>query len=89
MPTTQLKPGARRLVGLLLIVSGGLLVAAQLLRFGVLGAGWQQAGWAGVDSTYLTLTVLMLLVGVLLVRYGWRMRRDGHVSDEPGDHSIT
>lgn len=86
---TSLSPATRRLVGLMLIVAGGLLVAAQILRFGVTAAEWQQGGWNAVETTYLVLTVLMLAVGVLIIRYGWRMRRDGHVSDEPGGGRVS
>ncbi|AYA38403.1 hypothetical protein D3Y59_15920 [Hymenobacter oligotrophus] len=89
MPTSRLKPGSRRLVGLLFIVAGGLLVIAQVLRFGVVASEWNGAGWAGVNNTYLIMSVLMLVVAVLLIRFGWRMRRDGHISDEPGGGAIT
>lgn len=89
MSTSRLTPRSRRIAGLLFIVAGGLLVVAQLLRFGVLASRWNGTGWAGVDTTYLVLTVLMLLVAVLLIRYGWRMRRDGRMSDEPGGGRIS
>ncbi|RAK66719.1 hypothetical protein DLM85_10905 [Hymenobacter edaphi] len=73
----------------MLIVAGGLLVAAQILRFGVSAAEWQQGGWNAVQTTYLVLSVLMLGVGVLIVRYGWRMRQDGRISDEPGGGRVS
>jgi hypothetical protein len=73
----------------MLIVAGGLLVAAQLLRFVVSGAEWRAGGWAGVDTWYLVTTVLLLLVGVLCIRYGWRLRLDGRFSDEPGKGRIS
>ncbi|WP_133257012.1 hypothetical protein [Hymenobacter edaphi] len=86
---TSLSPATRRVVGLMLIVAGGLLVAAQILRFGVSAAEWQQGGWNAVQTTYLVLSVLMLGVGVLIVRYGWRMRQDGRISDEPGGGRVS
>lgn len=85
----SLSPATRRLVGLMLIVAGGLLMLAQVLRFGVLAAQWKSGGWPLLNSTYLVLTVLMLGLGVLLVRYGWRLRQDGRVSDEPGKGRIS
>jgi uncharacterized membrane protein YidH (DUF202 family) len=89
MPTSRLTPRSRKITGLLFILAGGLLVVAQLLRFGVVASRWNGTGWASVDTTYLLLTVLMLVVAVLLIRYGWRMRRDGRVSDEPGGGRIS
>lgn len=86
---STLSPATRRLVGLMMIVAGGLLVTAQILRFGVTAAEWRQGGWNAVQSTYLVLSVLMLVVGVLIVRYGWRMRQDGRISDEPGDGRVS
>ncbi|GAB2950131.1 hypothetical protein GCM10027048_14130 [Hymenobacter coalescens] len=73
----------------MLIVAGGLMIAAQLLRFSVSAAEWQRGGWDAVESTYLVLSVLMLVVGVLIVRYGWRLRQDGRISDEPGKGRIS
>ncbi|GAB3837001.1 hypothetical protein GCM10028821_36470 [Hymenobacter jeollabukensis] len=73
----------------MLIVAGGLLVAAQILRFGVSAAEWQQGGWDAVQTTYLVLSVLMLSIGVLIIRYGWRMRQDGRISDEPGGGRVS
>ncbi|TLM90421.1 hypothetical protein [Hymenobacter jeollabukensis] len=86
---TSLSPATRRIVGLMLIVAGGLLVAAQILRFGVSAAEWQQGGWDAVQTTYLVLSVLMLSIGVLIIRYGWRMRQDGRISDEPGGGRVS
>ncbi|WP_345222339.1 hypothetical protein [Hymenobacter koreensis] len=82
-------PFTRRFTGSLLMVAGALLLLAQLLRFGIAAVEWQRGLWTNTGYTYLVLTVLMLVVAVLLMRFGWRMRRDGHISDEPGDHSIT
>ncbi|OON68119.1 hypothetical protein B0919_15835 [Hymenobacter sp. CRA2] len=73
----------------MLVVAGGLLVAAQVLRFAVTAVEWRGSGWAGTNTTYLGLTVLMLAVGILIVRYGWRMRQDGRISDEPGKGRIS
>ncbi|KAA9338712.1 hypothetical protein F0P96_07785 [Hymenobacter busanensis] len=89
MPNSFMSPMSRRVTGSLLMVAGTLLLLAQLIRFGIAAVEWQQGSGDAVGATYLILTVLMLLLGVLLIRYGWRMRRDGHVSDEPGDHSIS
>ncbi|RTQ53263.1 hypothetical protein EJV47_00545 [Hymenobacter gummosus] len=86
---STLSPTTRRLVGLMLIVAGGLLVIAQVLRFAVTAAEWQQGGWNAVQTTYLVLSVLMLSLGVLIIRYGWRMRQDGRISDEPGKGRIS
>ncbi|MCC3157790.1 hypothetical protein LJ737_11120 [Hymenobacter sp. 15J16-1T3B] len=86
---TSLSPATRRLVGLMLIVAGGLLVTAQVLRFGVSAAEWQQGGWNAVQPTYLVLSVLMLVLGALIIRYGWRMRQDGRISDEPGGGRVS
>jgi uncharacterized membrane protein len=68
---------------------GVLLILAQLLRFWVNWREWQEGGWNGVNAYNLTLSVLMLIVAVLFTRYGWRIRRDGHISDEPGGGRIS
>jgi nitrate reductase gamma subunit len=86
---SSLSPATRRIVGLMMIVAGGLLVIAQVLRFAVSAAEWQQGGWSTVQTTYLLLSVLMLGLGILIIRYGWRMRQDGRISDEPGKGRIS
>lgn len=83
-----LSPATRRLVGLLYLIAGGLIVCAQLLRLGAAAYAWQNETVAG--SVWATVADLLLLTGgIFVLRYGWRVRRDGRISDEPGNGAIS
>lgn len=86
---STLSPVTRRIVGLMLIVCGGLLVVAQGLRLIAVTLRWQAEGWASVSWYEQFLTLLMLLLAVLCIRYGLRIRKDGRISDEPGKGRIS
>ena len=79
MATPPLPPVTRRLVGLLLMMSGVLLALGLLLKVYVAVVSWNAAGQ---DYSYSMLSVLLLglLASGLLVRMGLRMRRGDDLS---------
>ena len=84
-----LPPASRRLVGLLYMIAGGLLLVAQLINLGKIAYLWRTSLMPVLPVTRLILDVLMLVGAILLLRYGWRVRQDGRISDEPGGGAIT
>lgn len=70
----------------LYLIAGVTLLVLQLIRLPGHYAAWQSGA---VDTFRLTMSVIALVVAILMIRFGWRMRRDGKASDEPGDHSVS
>ena len=75
MATPPLPPATNRLVGLLLLLSGGLLGLGLLLKVAVSVYAWGTGGAANASATLLSVNLLGLLASGLLMRWGLRMRR--------------
>ena len=86
MANVPLSPGSRRLVGLLLVISGILLGLGQLIRLSLAFYTWSQTG--GLNVVMLIVNLLALVGAGLLVRYGRRLLRGGHLRDGPADNII-
>ncbi|MBF9223643.1 hypothetical protein [Hymenobacter ruricola] len=80
MPTPPLPPATRRLVGLLLMLSGGLLGLGMLLKVYVAVYMWYAGGSQSPQALLLSAYLVGLLASGLLVRMGLQMRRGD------GDH---
>lgn len=80
MAPPPLPPATRRLVGLLLMLSGGLLGLGLLLRVAAGAYSWQTGGPQSPSAALLTVNLVGLLASGLLVRWGRRLRR----GDGPG-----
>ena len=72
---SSLPPATRRLVGLLLIMSGGLLGLGLLLKVVVGAYSWNTAGSQSPSALLLSVNLVGLLASGLLMRWGLRMRR--------------
>ena len=77
---------ANRSRSFLYLIAGVTLLVLQMIRLPGHYAAWQNGT---VDTFRLTMSVIAVVVAILMIRFGWRMRRDGKASDEPGDHSIS
>jgi hypothetical protein len=77
---------ASRSRSFLYLVAGVTLLVLQLIRLPGHYAAWQSGT---VDTFRLVMSVAAFVVAILMIRFGWRMRRDGKASDEPGDQSIS
>ncbi|WP_310394391.1 hypothetical protein [Hymenobacter sp.] len=79
MAPPPLPPVTRRLVGLLLLFSGGLLGVGLLLKVAVSVYSWNTAGAQSPSALLLSVNLVGLLASGLLMRWGLRLRR-GHGS---------
>ena len=86
MANVPLSPASRRLVGLLLVISGILLGLGQLIRLGLAYYDWSRT--AILNVVMLIVNLLALVGAGLLVRYGRRLLRGGQLSDGPADETI-
>ncbi|MDB5234289.1 MAG: hypothetical protein JWR44_1282 [Hymenobacter sp.] len=75
MATPPLPPATRRLVGLLLMLSGGMLGVGLLLKAYVAVYGMATVGYQSSSAVLLTVNLVGLLASGLLMRMGLRMRR--------------
>lgn len=75
MASAPLPPATRRLVGLLLMLSGGLLGVGLLLKVAVGAYSWNASGAQSQSAVMLSVNLLGLLASGLLVRWGLRIRR--------------
>lgn len=75
MATPPLPPATRRLVGLLLMVSGGMLGVGLLLKVYVAVYGMATSSYQSPSAVLLTTNLVGLLASGLLMRMGLRMRR--------------
>ena len=75
MTTPPLPPATRRLVGLLLMLSGGLLGVGLLLKVAVGVYSWNTGGAQSPSAVLLSVNLLGLLASGLLMRWGLRIRR--------------
>ena len=86
---TPLPPPTRRLVGLLLMLSGGLLGVGLLLKVCVGAYNWNTVGYQSPTALKLTVNLVGLLACGLLMRMGLRMRRGGRtVRDTDADEML-
>lgn len=75
-----LPPPMRRLVGLLLMLSGGLLGIGLLLKVYVGVYSWNTVGYQSPTALKLSVNLVGLLASGLLMRMGLRMRRGGRTA---------
>ena len=83
MAPPPLPPATRRLVGLLLMLSGGLLGLGLLLRVAAGVYSWQTGGPQSPSAALLTVNLVGLLASGLLVRWGRRLRRGDGLGRNP------
>ncbi|UOQ98332.1 hypothetical protein MUN81_02315 [Hymenobacter sp. 5317J-9] len=83
MPTPPLPPPTRRLVGLLLALSGVLLGIGMLLKVYVAVYMWYTSGAQNASALLLSAYLVGLLASGLLVRMGLRMRRGENNRRDP------
>ena len=88
MATTPLPPATNRLVGLLLMVSGGLLGFGLLLKLVVGTYSWYTNGIQTPSFLLLSVNLLGLLASGLLMRWGLRTRRGTSVFRDPNANEI-
>ena len=88
MATTPLPPATNRLVGLLLMVSGGLLGFGLLLKLVVGTYSWYTNGIQTPSFLLLSVNLLGLLASGLLMRWGLRTRRGTNVFRDPNANEI-
>ena len=83
MATPPLPPATQRLVGLLLIVSGGLLGLGLLLKVAVGAYSWNAGSPESPSALLLTVNLVALLASGFLMRWGLRMRRGTSTHRDP------
>ena len=88
MTTPPLAPATTRLVGLLLMVSGGLLGLGLLLKLAVGTYSWYTNGIQTPSFLLLSVNLLGLLGSGLLMRWGLRMRRGSGLFRDPNANEI-
>ncbi len=75
MPVRPLPPPTRRLVGLLLMLSGGLMGVGLLIKVYMALYSWATVGYQSPYALRLSVNLVGLLASGLLMRIGLRMRR--------------
>ena len=88
MATSTLSPATYRLIGLLLILSGGLLEIGLLLRVAVGAYSWNAAGAQSPSALMLSVNLVGLLASGLLMRWGLRIRRGSSALRDPNADEI-
>ena len=83
MAPPPLPPATRRLVGLLLMMSGGMLGVGLLLKVYVAVYGMATVGYQSSSAVLLTANLVGLLASGLLMRMGLRMRRGNTAPRNP------
>lgn len=87
MATPPLPPATRRLVGLLLALSGGLFGLGLLLRVAVGIYSWATGRYQGPSVLLLLANLAGLLSSGLLLRWGLFLRRgDNSVRNSKANH---
>jgi len=77
---TPLPPPTRRLVGLLLLLSGGMLGVGLLMKVCIGVYSWNTVGYQNPTALKLSANLVGLLACGLLMRMGLRMRRGGRTA---------
>ena len=88
MATSSLHPATRRLVGLLLILSGALMGVGLLIKVAVSVYNWSSSGAQSPLAVLLSVNLLGLLASGLLMRWGLRMRRGEGPVRNPDSNEI-
>ena len=88
MATPPLHPTTSRLVGMLLILTGGLLGLGLLLKVAVGVYSWNTLGSQSTSAVMLSVNLLGLLASGLLMRWGLRMRRGTDAFRNPNGDEI-
>ena len=88
MATPPLPPITRRLIGLLLMMSGAMLGASMLLKVYVAVYTWYANGDQSPPALLLSAYLVGLLASGLLVRMGLRMRRGGDDRRDPNANEM-
>jgi hypothetical protein len=88
MANTPLSSSTRQLVGLLLVLSGGLLGLGLLLKVGVSVYSWNTEGSMSPSALMLSVNLVGLLASGLLMRWGLRMRRGNDSLRNPNANEI-
>lgn len=88
MATSTLSPATRRFIGLLLMLSGGLLGIGLLLRVVVGVYSWNGAGAQSPSALMLSVNLVGLLASGLLMRWGLRIRRGSSALRDPNADEI-
>lgn len=83
-----LPPATRRLVGLLVMLSGGLLGLGLLLKVAVGAYAWSTDGSQSPSAVLLSVNLVGLLASGLLMRWGLRMRRGTDTLRNPNSNEI-
>ena len=85
---TPLPSATNRLVGLLLVVSGGMLGVGLLLKVFVGVYSWNAVGVQNPSAWMLSVNLVGLLASGLLMRMGLRMRRGNSSKRNPNGDEI-
>ncbi|GAB3313186.1 hypothetical protein GCM10027511_24290 [Hymenobacter humi] len=88
MPTPFLTPTMRRLVGTLLMLSGGLMGVGLLLKVYVGVYNWNTVGYQNPTALMLSVNLVGLLACGFLMRMGLRMRRGDTARRDPNADEI-
>ena len=88
MVTPPLPPATQRLVGLLLMFSGGLLGIGLLLKVAAGVYSWNAGSPQSPSALMLTVNLVALLASGLLIRWGLRMRRGTNTHRDPNADEI-
>jgi hypothetical protein len=88
MATSSLHPTTRRLVGLLLILSGALMGLGLLIKVVVSVYNWSSNGAQSPSAVLLSVNLLGLLASGLLMRWGLRIRRGEGPARNPNSNEI-
>ena len=83
-----LPPATSRLVGLLLMLSGGMLGVGLLLKVAVGVYAWNTSGGQHPSAVLLSANLLGLLGSGLLMRWGLRIRRGTGAWRNPNSNEI-
>lgn len=88
MANAPLPFATRRLVGLLLIMSGALLGIGLLLKVAVGVYNWNTGGVQNPPALLLSVNLVALLASGLLMRWGLRIRRGEDERRDPNADEI-
>ena len=88
MTNAPLPFATRRLVGLLLIMSGALLGIGLLLKVAVGVYNWNTGGIQNPPALLLSVNLVALLASGLLMRWGLRIRRGEDERRDPNADEI-
>ncbi|MBD2769769.1 hypothetical protein IC235_17910 [Hymenobacter sp. BT664] len=78
-----LPPATRRLVGWMLVISGGMLAVGLLLRVYVAVYSWSTGAYQNPSAMLLSANLLGLLASGLLMRMGLGLRRGAPTRRNP------